>query len=109
MIPQQQPVTVQVTDAHGVHNVTFHPSREPFIPISGVIGADLANTVNKAYSQLIPYEKDLINWMALSPANASLYYKDPIRAITSSKINIPAEVINNLKSASELLVQKLKK
>lgn len=102
-------VNVKVTEAGNSYAVTFHESKGLGFPFQLNLSPDVAEKVHQLHLQVMLFEHDLMNWMSLSNENAMLFLRDPVKALETSGINIPKEVIGNIKSTSDLLVNLLKK
>nr|WP_315156290.1 hypothetical protein [uncultured Flavobacterium sp.] len=102
-------LTFKVADGDTDHNVTFHASKGFGFPFNLNLAADVTEKVHQAHIQIMPFEKELLNWMSLSNENAKLFLQDPFNALEKSKINVPQEVIDSIKNASNLLTNNLKK
>lgn len=102
-------LTFKVAEGDNGHNVTFHTSKGFGFPFKLNLATDAAEKVHQAHIQIMPFEKELLNWMSHSDENAKLFLEDPFNALEKSKINVPKEVIDSIKNASNLLTNNLKK
>ena len=102
-------ISIKVTEGGSDHNVTFHESKGFGFPFQLNLASDVAEKVHQSYLQIMAFEKDLMNWMALSDENAALFLQDPFKALEKSEIKVPKEVVDNLKNTSNLLINQLKK
>lgn len=102
-------LNVNATDGDSSYNVTFHTSKGFGFPFQLNLAPDVAEKLHQSHLQIMAFETDLMNWMALSDENAKLFLKDPFAALEKSGVSVPKEVVENLKNASNLLINHLKK
>ncbi|MDR0682305.1 MAG: hypothetical protein LBG15_10740 [Dysgonamonadaceae bacterium] len=98
-------VMTDITEGNTSYNVTFHASKGFGFPLKlDSLNMGVASQVHQAHVQILPFENEIMKWLSLSKENVVLFSQDPFKALEEAKINIPAEVVNNLKKVSELLV-----
>lgn len=101
--------TFKVAESDGNHNVTFHASKGFGFPFQLNLATKDAEKIHQAHLQIMAFENDLLKWMSASDENAKLFLQDPFKALEKAAINIPKEIIDNIKNASNLLITNLKK
>ena len=101
--------TFRVEESDGNHNITFHTSKGLGFPFQLNLAAQDAEKVHHAHIQIMSFENELLKWISASDDNAKLFLQDPFKALEKSKINVPKEIVDDIKNASNLLVNKLKK
>lgn len=105
----QTSVTVSLPGGDPSQQITFHQSKAIGIPMLKGTSSDILEKVNQAHVKILQYEPQILAWVAASDQNAKLFAENPIEAMGSSAIGIPAEILAELKTVSQLLLTTLKK
>ncbi len=102
-------VTVSLPGGDASQKITFHQSKSIGIPMLKGTSSDITEKVNQAHVKILPYEPQILAWVAASGQNAKQFTEDPFQAMESAAIGIPAEILAELKAVSQLLLTTLKK
>ena len=106
---KQDTVNATINDGKTNHKVVFHKSKGLGLPLPDHISADVADSVNKAHLQILPFEDELLQWIGASDQNVLQFMSDPLKALETSGIAIPADVLGNLQHVSQSLLKSTKK
>ncbi len=96
-------VTLKHEEDGAPFSVTFHPTAN----IHRMSGLGLATVqvedVQTLLLKLLPYEPQIMAWLAKSPANAAAFAQNPIAAVDQAGVEIPAALLDEVRALSARL------
>lgn len=105
--PNLNTASCSFTENEKSYDVTFHTNKG-FASLASA-GLESNEKVQQAYLALLPYESKILEWISSSPENGKKYMENPIMSIENSNVEIPQEIIEKVKEASESLLQTFNK
>lgn len=66
---------------------------------------DETAAVQTLLMRIVPYEEQIMNWLAASPSNAAAFAANPIIAVQKGGIDFPQELLDEIQTLSDRLMK----